>query len=74
MQKAKKYLYPLSILILLGVIGFQAYFDYQVRLTNGAVVAHITTIEKFIQQELPTQMAHFNGQATPLPAETNTKK
>lgn len=61
----KKYLYPILCLVLLTIIGFQVYFDIQLRKTNGAIVAHITTIEAFIQDQFPSEMAAFNNKLIP---------
>lgn len=57
----KKYIIPVLIGILFALLGFQAYFDQQLRITNGAISAHIVTIESFIKQEMPTQVADFNS-------------
>lgn len=70
---SKKYLYPILTIILLAIIGFQAYFDIQLRKTNGAIVTHITVIEKFISDQFPTQMAEFNKKQEALSANPAVK-
>lgn len=56
----KTYIYPFLTLVLLGIIGFQAYFDIQLRKINKAVVSDILVIGTFIAEQFPEQVNSFN--------------
>lgn len=56
----RKYLYPFLVLVLLLIIGFQAYFDIKLRQINGAIIQHINSIESFVKDQFPDQVADFN--------------
>jgi len=56
----KKYTNQILLAIAVLIIAFQAYFDQQLRVQNGAFMAEIVTLKAFVNAELPEEMASFN--------------